>query len=230
MAQACRSSPSGYRGVNRDSPDDPDVVSLERFVGRHHGGRAFDRWPGPRAADRTDRGDAGAAARQPPRGRGLIGEWIRAGAEQRRREVAGRVKLAEGALDRDLPDDRRAQKDLVRQSAIFSPPPRQSARRRSSHHNAACVSSKSFNGPQRVRDVLGQLVEVLRDKYPAAPDAVDDVKESVPASGTSRATGFPLRAMTMSSPASARSTSLESGSLLRASRPGSCRRSYQTAS
>jgi hypothetical protein len=83
------------------SPDDSDAVRVERFVGRDEG-RALDR----RLCDEQSVERVAVMPGELLDGRGVVEadrEQLRTGAQERRREIAGRLELAERALDRDFP-------------------------------------------------------------------------------------------------------------------------------
>ena len=92
----------------------------------------------------------------------------------------------------------------------------------------ACRSGASPS-TEGVGDVVGQLVEssAMRTLPFHAPRA--DANDDDEVTGTSRATGVPLRVDAISSPASARSTAARAWSWPRACRPRSCRH-HTTAS
>src|SRR5437667_3768140 len=139
------------------------------------------------------------------------GEWLNARVEQQREVRVRHDELAQRALDGDLPGDGRAQQDAVgavRELAFGVLP-------------QAFIAAEKPQGGMRVEQQLQRApnASAISSGSSSKSSAKWTRPRSAPwtvasafwlATGTRRATGLPFRAMMMSSPASARSTSCES--------------------
>src|SRR4051812_36504248 len=129
-------------------------------------------------------------------------EWLRPRTEEKREVLVRRIERSERALERDLPDDHRAEQDPVRpipeviQRALAQPlvsahEPERGVRVQEEIQRALNASAMSSGSSSRS--------SAMCTRPRSAP--YTEASELVRMTGRSRATGSPFRAITMSSPA-----------------------------